>query len=168
MMVIYYTSHTTRLGLAIMAATERGICFLQFDDTVADMLTALHKAFPCASISPVTNHVRPLFSNFFSALNDYFDHKKTLGAVELDIHGTLFQKRVWDYLRAIPFGETRTYAQVACGIDHPNAFRAVGSACGKNLIAIIIPCHRVLASNGKLGGYRWGIERKKRLLNCEQ
>jgi len=86
----------------------------------------------------------------------------------LDIRGTAFQQQVWQALRLIPRGETRNYAEIARAINKPQATRAVGSACGANPVAVIIPCHRVLRSDGSLGGYRWGIERKQKLLEIER
>jgi AraC family transcriptional regulator of adaptative response/methylated-DNA-[protein]-cysteine methyltransferase len=86
----------------------------------------------------------------------------------LDVEGTAFQIRVWEALRSIPVGETLTYAQVAAAIGAPRAVRAVGSACGANAVALAVPCHRVVRSDGSLGGYRWGVEKKSALLRAEQ
>ena len=89
-------------------------------------------------------------------------------ALPLDIQATAFQRRVWSYLQSIPMGATRSYQEVARGIGDPNATRAVARACATNPVAVVIPCHRVVRSNGEMGGYRWGTERKKELLRMEQ
>jgi AraC family transcriptional regulator, regulatory protein of adaptative response / methylated-DNA-[protein]-cysteine methyltransferase len=94
-------------------------------------------------------------------------NKDLASALPLDIQATAFQRRVWSYLQSIAFGETRSYSQVAKAIRQPSAVRAVARACATNPVAIAIPCHRVLRSNGELGGYRWGVERKKALLEME-
>jgi AraC family transcriptional regulator of adaptative response/methylated-DNA-[protein]-cysteine methyltransferase len=86
----------------------------------------------------------------------------------LDIRATAFQRQVWEQLRRIPYGETRSYADIAKSLDKPGAVRAVGSACGKNPVALVIPCHRAVREDKSLGGYRWGLERKKRLLERER
>jgi AraC family transcriptional regulator, regulatory protein of adaptative response / methylated-DNA-[protein]-cysteine methyltransferase len=94
--------------------------------------------------------------------------KKLDDSLPLDIRATAFQRRVWTYLQTIPFGATQSYSQVAKGIGQPRATRAVARACATNPVAVVIPCHRVVREDGSMGGYRWGIERKKALLGMEQ
>lgn len=100
-------------------------------------------------------------------LIEYFEKKRTYFSLDLDFSGTAFQKKVWEALLTIPFGETRTYGQIAKQIDHPDAVRAVGAANGKNPISIIAPCHRVIGASGKLTGFAGGLENKARLLQIE-
>jgi len=102
-----------------------------------------------------------------TAILKSLDGEKTILTLPLDLHATAFQMRVWSELRKIPYGETRTYAQVAEAVGNPKAVRAVARACATNPVALVNPCHRVIASDGKLSGYRWGIERKKELLDGE-
>ena len=101
-------------------------------------------------------------------LSDYFKGKKLRFNTDFEMTGTEFQKKVWQHLRTIPYGKTESYAQVARAIGHPGAARAVGSACGKNPLLILVPCHRVVASNGELGGFALGLKAKRELLNLEQ
>src|SRR5262249_21933632 len=99
---------------------------------------------------------------------EFLDGEANLAKVPVDIRGTVFQRKVWDELRRIPRGETRTYAQIARAIGAPRAVRAVGSACGANPVAVVIPCHRAVRTDGGLGGYAWGLPRKKKLLALEK
>jgi AraC family transcriptional regulator of adaptative response/methylated-DNA-[protein]-cysteine methyltransferase len=102
-----------------------------------------------------------------TAILKSLDGEKTILTLPLDLHATAFQMRVWSELRKIPYGETRTYAQIAEAVGNPKAVRAVARACATNPVALVNPCHRVIASDGKLAGYKWGIERKKELLDGE-
>lgn len=108
------------------------------------------------------------FPDVVRQLAEYFDGERTEFELELDLHGTAFQRRVWNALTTIPYGETRTYGDIARHIGSPNAFRAVGLANGRNPIAVIVPCHRVIGSNGTLTGYGGGLERKQTLLELEK
>jgi AraC family transcriptional regulator of adaptative response/methylated-DNA-[protein]-cysteine methyltransferase len=143
----------------LIAATSRGICRLTFDDSEA----SLKRLFPKATIVQDDGGLRELVEGALSAI------ERPLAASDLpiDVAGTAFQEAVWRELRKIPPGETRSYAQIAAAIGHPNAVRAVGSANGDNHVAVLIPCHRVIRSDGSLGGYAGGLERKRRLLDAE-
>ena len=101
------------------------------------------------------------------ALNDYLENKKKLASLPLDIRGTAFQLLVWRYLQTIPAGDVRSYTQVAQAIGKPRAVRAVASACARNNVGLLIPCHRVIRGDGGLAGYRWGIDHKRNLLEIE-
>ena len=158
----------TRLGLVLLAATDRGLCFLQFGADRESLLAELKKEFGNAEFKAMPRSSKSDFEGWVESLNRFLDGKVVPLNLPLDIRGTAFQKIVWDFLQTIPAGETRTYSEVARQIGKPNAYRAVANACGKNRIAIAIPCHRVIRGNGELGGYRWGIERKQSLLTLEQ
>jgi AraC family transcriptional regulator of adaptative response/methylated-DNA-[protein]-cysteine methyltransferase len=141
----------TRLGLMRCAATQHGLCAVSFGD-----------AEPTGQDSPNA------LSLWIKALNNHLEHQHPFDtALPLDVGGTPFQRTVWQYLQTIPAGEVRSYAEVAAAIGKPAAVRAVASACAKNSLALIIPCHRVVRSDGSLGGYRWGVERKRALLALE-
>ena len=154
------------LGCVLVAATRRGICAILIGDDPAALRADLRSRFPNARlIEPA-----PGFAELVGEVVRFVDdprHAEGLG-LPLDIRGTTFQRRVWEALRAIPSGETASYAEIAERIGSPHAVRAVASACGANKIAIAIPCHRVIAADGGLAGYRWGVERKRRLLEREQ
>jgi len=165
---ITYGVRETSFGLLLMAATRRGICFVQFGDNEDDLLTQLQQEFPRADFTVSKAQESDELSNWMNALNDYLSGSKSRPELPLDINGTAFQMRVWKFLMSIPDGEVRSYTDVAKGIKKPRAIRAVASACASNTIAILIPCHRVLRSNGTMGGYRWGTDRKVALLEKEK
>jgi AraC family transcriptional regulator of adaptative response/methylated-DNA-[protein]-cysteine methyltransferase len=156
---IRWTTFDSPLGRMLIAATDKGICRLTFDDSV----DSLHRLFPEAVIVEDGGALRQLVEGALSAI------ERPLAAHDLpiDVAGTAFQEAVWRELRKIPPGETRSYAEVAAAIGHPKAVRAVGSANGDNHVCVLIPCHRVIRSDGSLGGYGGGIERKKQLLAAE-
>ena len=147
------------LGRMLIAATDRGICRLTFDDSVE----SLERLFPKAAICEDPGGLKELVEGALSAI------KQPLAVHDLpiDVAGTAFQEAVWRELRKIPAGETRSYAQIAAAIGHPKAVRAVGSANGDNHVCVLIPCHRVIRSDGSLGGYGGGVARKKKLLASE-
>jgi len=165
--VIHYATSHTSLGTVLIAATERGICFLHFGDSEQALLAALKSEFPKAQLNAMPTSGNEQFSVWIAALGDYLDHKKSLAALPLDIRGTAFQIAVWRFLQSIPEGEVRSYTDVAHAIGKPKAVRAVASACAHNGVALLIPCHRVLRGDGDLAGYRWGLERKRTLLDLE-
>lgn len=151
------------LGWMLLAATRRGICWLAFGEAPGALLEDMHAAFPQAR-----------FSNDEPRLREWFDRVREFvllpgEALDLpvDVQGTAFQARVWRALRRIPLGETTTYGDVARRLGQPAASRAVARACAGNKVALLIPCHRVLAADGRLAGYRWGTERKAELLRRE-
>ena len=143
----------------LIAATSKGICRLTFDDNV----DSLRKRFPKANVVEDAGGLRDLVEGALTAI------EQPLAAHELpiDVAGTAFQEAVWRELRKIPVGETRSYAQIAAAIGQPGAVRAVGTANGDNHVAVLIPCHRVIRSDGSLGGYAGGLDRKRKLLAAE-
>jgi AraC family transcriptional regulator of adaptative response/methylated-DNA-[protein]-cysteine methyltransferase len=159
---IGYASSPSPLGTLLIAATERGLCAVTLASNFASALDQLRAQFGAADLHPQPG-LAPTLAQVVSQLTE---HPAALD-LPLDLRATAFQMRVWQALRAIPRGETRTYAQVARDIGQPTAVRAVARACATNPAAIVIPCHRVIGSNSSLTGYRWGIERKKRLLHIE-
>jgi len=156
---IRWTHFDSPLGQMLIAATSKGICRLTFDDSVE----SLQRLFPKATIVKDDGGLRELVEGALIAI------EKPLAAPDLpiDVAGTAFQEAVWRELRKIPAGETRSYADIAAAIGAPKAVRAVGSANGDNHVCVLIPCHRVIRSDGTLGGYGGGIERKKKLLKAE-
>jgi AraC family transcriptional regulator of adaptative response/methylated-DNA-[protein]-cysteine methyltransferase len=157
--IIRWTHFDSPLGQMLIAATSKGICRLTFDDDVE----SLRKLFPKATIVEDAGGLRELVEGALTAI------KEPLAARELpiDVAGTAFQESVWRELRKIPLGETRSYAQIAAAIGQPGAVRAVGTANGDNHVAVLIPCHRVIRSDGSLGGYAGGLDRKRKLLAME-
>ncbi|WP_022681356.1 bifunctional DNA-binding transcriptional regulator/O6-methylguanine-DNA methyltransferase Ada [Sphingobium bisphenolivorans] len=149
----------TNLGPALIAATRKGLCRISFDENESD----LRARFPRAELLPADEALEAL-GNQVARLID--DPSQPID-LPMDVSGTAFQQAVWTALRAIPPGETRTYGQIAASIGRPSAVRAAGTACGDNGLAVLIPCHRVLRSDGSLGGYAYGLERKKALLERE-
>jgi AraC family transcriptional regulator of adaptative response/methylated-DNA-[protein]-cysteine methyltransferase len=149
----------TALGPMLLAATERGICRLSFDEDEAE----LARRFPHARIEPGGVALAALVAGAVAACAD----PARMPELPLDLAGTAFQQRVWEALRRIPPGETRSYAALAAAAGNPRAVRAVGSACGANQVAVLIPCHRAKRTDGTLGGYAYGLDRKRALLARE-
>lgn len=160
---IRYTCADSSLGRMLIATTEKGICSIQFADSDEELEQGLKHEFPFAMRRRDDAGLTDLTKKLMQHLNGV----EVAPALPLDIQATAFQRRVWSYLQTIGFGETRTYSEVANAIQHPSAARAVAHACATNPVAIAIPCHRVVRSNGDLAGYRWGLERKKALLEME-
>jgi AraC family transcriptional regulator of adaptative response/methylated-DNA-[protein]-cysteine methyltransferase len=152
------------LGRVLVAATRRGVCAILFGDTVDALAAELRQRFPRASIEPADTG----FGTTVAAVAALVDTPARGLDLPLDIQGTAFQERVWQALRAIPPGTTLSYAEIAQAIGRPGAARAVARACAQNRLAVAIPCHRVVGSDGKLAGYRWGVERKRALLERER
>ena len=163
-MKIDYTIVDSRLGKLMVAATEKGICSVSFGDDEAGLKGELEKEFFAANIKKND----ALLKDAVSAILKSLDGEKTILSLPLDLRASAFQMRVWSELRKIPRGETRSYGQIAAQLGNPNAFRAVARACATNPVALVNPCHRVIAADGKLSGYRWGIERKAELLALEK
>ncbi len=163
---ISYVSERTALGMLVIAATDSGICAVRLGDDADELVAELREEFPHAELSPMPRRSRP-------ALRAWMHHVRLVIAgqpsrdVPLVPHGSDFQIRVWELLRRIPTGQTRTYTELACDLGQPTAARAVARACATNPIAVLIPCHRVIRGDGNLAGYRWGLERKRRLLSNE-
>jgi AraC family transcriptional regulator, regulatory protein of adaptative response / methylated-DNA-[protein]-cysteine methyltransferase len=150
----------TTLGKMLIAATEKGICRLSFDEDEAE----LHRRFPKAQIEEGGTALAALVQGAVAAV----DHPSQMPDLPLDIQGTAFQQAVWAELQRIPPGETRTYAQIAAAVGKPKAVRAAGTANGANNVAVLIPCHRVIRTDGTMGGYAYGLERKEKLLALEK
>jgi AraC family transcriptional regulator of adaptative response/methylated-DNA-[protein]-cysteine methyltransferase len=163
-MKIRYTIADSPLGKLMVAATERGICAVSFGDDEESLRRELSDEFFAAEIEAGDADLKDAVRAIVKSL----DGEKTILTLPLDLHATAFQMRVWSELRKIPYGETRSYAQVAKAVGNPNAVRAVARACATNPVALVNPCHRVIGSDGKLSGYKWGIERKKALLDKEK
>jgi AraC family transcriptional regulator of adaptative response/methylated-DNA-[protein]-cysteine methyltransferase len=163
---ISHADAMTPLGRLMIGATDRGICFIEFGDA-AENLARLAKEFPAAELSPMTADRRKEFDGWMKRLSDYLKGGKVRLDLPLDIRGTAFQMKVWKYLQKIPKGTAQSYREVAEGIGLPKAARAVARACATNRIAVAIPCHRVIRGDGGISGYRWGPERKRKLLDIE-
>jgi AraC family transcriptional regulator of adaptative response/methylated-DNA-[protein]-cysteine methyltransferase len=164
---ISFAFGNTPLGKVLIGATDRGVCYLQFGDSERELLEQLSGEYPNATITPSLAEADEQFTNWMSALNANLEGKKSK-TLPLDIQGTAFQKRVWEFLRTIPKGEVVSYAEVAQGIGSPKAIRAAATACASNRIGVLIPCHRVIRGTGELGGYRWGLARKRTLIDMER
>ncbi len=161
---IRYSCTESPLGRMLIASTERGICSIQFARTDGELLEGLKREFPFAARKEDRGGLRL----WVDALLRHMRGKDLDSSLPLDIRATAFQRKVWAYLQSIPFGETKSYSQVAKGIGRPTAVRAVARACATNPVAVAIPCHRVVREDGSMGGYRWGMERKKALLAMER
>jgi AraC family transcriptional regulator of adaptative response/methylated-DNA-[protein]-cysteine methyltransferase len=163
-MTISYTVVGCHLGWLLVAATIRGICSVMLGDEKEQLTVELHHEFPRAEIGQDDDHLRTQVKTLLDFLAGQAPHS----ALPLDVQGTAFQMRVWEELRRIPRGRTISYSELADRIGKPKASRAVSKACATNPVAIITPCHRVVRKSGELGGYRWGIERKRRILSGEK
>jgi AraC family transcriptional regulator of adaptative response/methylated-DNA-[protein]-cysteine methyltransferase len=165
---IGWCSAPSAFGQVIVGATERGLCWLSLAGTAAEAETSLRAEFPAAELrrdDSLSGHVDAALQMVRDG-EDLSRNRRLEGA--LDLRGTVFQLRVWQALRQIPRGETRSYSEVARELGEPNATRAVARACAMNRVALVVPCHRVVGAGGSLTGYRWGVERKRKLLEAEQ
>jgi AraC family transcriptional regulator of adaptative response/methylated-DNA-[protein]-cysteine methyltransferase len=159
---IRHCSFSTALGTVLVAATEKGVCSVKLGDDRDKLKRLLEEEFSEAELSEAS------LPEVRKAILDFLSGDSQLARVPLDIRGTVFQRRVWEELRRIPRGETRSYRDIARAVGAPDAVRAVGTACGANPVALVVPCHRAVRTDGGLGGYAWGIARKKRLLALEK
>ena len=158
-----YTTGRCTLGHLVLAAGERGISLISLGTNPRELIENLLNNFPNAQPSD-----QPPITTYIQAVIQYIEHpNRGTPDLPLDIHGTTFQQDVWDELRRIPPGRTRTYAEIAQRIGRPTAARAVGQACAANPIAIVIPCHRATGANNRLTGYRWGLPTKRALIEHE-
>lgn len=160
---ISYAVADSDLGKLLVAATDKGLCAVRIGDSADALVAGLREEFGAAEIGPDDEHLSDAIDRILSNLAGA---SPTID-LPLDVRATAFQRRVWEALRAIPRGETRTYQQVAVEIGAPAAVRAVAGACASNPVALVTPCHRVIRSDGGMGGYRWGVERKVELLRRE-
>jgi len=161
---IRYSVFTLPIGTILVAATSRGVCAVKLGDDEATLKRLIGEEFSAAELIEDSSALREIRQSIASFLSG----KGNLARVPVDLRGTVFQRRVWQALSRIPRGETRTYGEIARAIGNPAAVRAVGSACGANPVALVVPCHRAVRTDGGLGGYAWGIARKKRLLELEK
>jgi AraC family transcriptional regulator, regulatory protein of adaptative response / methylated-DNA-[protein]-cysteine methyltransferase len=161
---IRYAVADSSLGRVLVAATEKGVCAVRIGDSDKSLEATLRGEFPKAEIKRDDRELASYVRDIVNAA----EGKGIAQEMPLDIQHTAFQWKVWQALRNIALGETRSYQQVAAAIGEPRAVRAVANACASNPLALVIPCHRVVRTNGDLGGYRWGIKRKQQLLDTER
>ncbi|HWV25475.1 MAG TPA: bifunctional DNA-binding transcriptional regulator/O6-methylguanine-DNA methyltransferase Ada [Thermomicrobiales bacterium] len=154
----------TSLGLLLIAATAKGVCSIAFGDEAESLVANLRDQFPRARIQDAD----PTFEGIVTEVIAQIEQPHSGPEISVDLRGTAFQHRVWNALRAIPLGTTRSYAEVADQIGSPSAVRAVAQACARNDVAVVVPCHRVVRKDGSLAGYRWGTSRKEALLARER
>lgn len=170
---IRYALFETALGTCLIAATDVGVCSVALGDEAPALVAELSDEFPSADRvrddHAVGRWAEPVLRYLAGAPEDPADSDVAarIASLPTDVQGTAFQRRVWNALRDIPPGETRTYGEVAAQIGKPGAARAVAQACAQNRVALVVPCHRVIGAGGKLRGYRWGPDRKRRLLELE-
>lgn len=163
-MVIASTVVESERGLLLVAATERGLCAVYLGDSESELEAMLAREYPEADIRRDDTAMR----DWIEPILAHIAGQQPRLDLPLDVQGTAFQRRVWEALREIPYGVTRSYAEIAVQIGQPTATRAVAQACGANRTAMIVPCHRVIARDGRLSGYRWGVARKRALLDGER
>jgi len=162
-MSIHYAIVDSSLGRLMVASTSRGVCAVAMGSSDAELQRALAREYPAATIAPDSGSL----AKWTTEILEHLSGRQPRLDLPLDVQATAFQWQVWQALAAIPYGETRTYRDVAAAIGRPRAVRAVARACATNPVALAIPCHRVVAADGSSGGYRWGIARKKTLLARE-
>jgi AraC family transcriptional regulator of adaptative response/methylated-DNA-[protein]-cysteine methyltransferase len=165
---ISYVVVASPVGPMLVAATDRGLCSVQFGDAPEQLVAALQREYPNARFAEMRDASAPEFEAWVAALGRHLAGVQPHLALPLDIRHTAFQMRVWAFLQSIPYGEVRSYADVAAAIGSPKAIRAVARACSQNTLAVVVPCHRVIRGSGELAGYRWGLERKRALLALER
>ena len=161
---IRYSIAQTSLGLVQVAQTDAGVCSIILGDTEEEMQLELEDRFPGKSFAKIEEDP----SGWLLDIVNYIEAPTGDIHVPMDLGGTAFQREVWEALRAIPAGDTHSYTEVAHTIGRPKAVRAVAGACAGNKLAVVIPCHRVVRSDGSLSGYRWGVERKRQLIERER
>lgn len=163
-MRIGYTIVESPLGRLLVGATDAGVSSVCLGESDRSLERALRDEYPAAEIQRGGGHLK----RYVEAVVQYLKGARPHLDLPVDIQTTAFRRRVWEALRAIPYGQTRTYGQIAAAIGEPKAARAVGQACGANPVALVIPCHRAVRGDGAAGGYRWGAKRKQRLLAQER
>lgn len=160
---IGFTTAETQFGWLIVGATRRGLCWLALGGTSAQAEESLRTEFPAATLRP-----DPSLGKLVDGALQAVSGPDSSDELPLDLRGTAFQLKVWRALRSIPRGETKTYSQLAREMGDPKATRAVARACALNRVSLVVPCHRVVGISGSLTGYRWGVERKRQLLEAEK
>lgn len=163
-MKIDYTITNCELGKMLVARTEKGVCAVTFGDDENFLTEKLYEEYKQAEIKKDETNLK----EYVEAILQNLSGKNKRIVLPIDVQATAFQMQVWDALRNIPYGETLSYKQVAENLGNPKAVRAVARACATNRVAVVIPCHRVVGSDGSLSGYRWGIERKQKLIDTEK
>ena len=163
-----WACRNTALGPILMAATDRGVCFAQFGSDCETLQQQLRAEFPRAELKRYQAASSQQLDQWIDALDAYIQNKQPRPELPLDLQGTAFQIKVWEFLLSLEDGDVISYAELAQGIDKPKAVRATASACAANRIAVLVPCHRILRGDGGLGGYRWGLARKRALLDAER
>jgi AraC family transcriptional regulator of adaptative response/methylated-DNA-[protein]-cysteine methyltransferase len=161
-MTIRYSVVDSPAGKLMVAATDRGVCSIQFGDSTRELRGALETEFGAAVL------IEEAPGPAARAIVEHLEGRPLQRPLPLDIQATAFQRRVWEHLQTIPYGQTESYGEVARKIGRPAASRAVARACATNPVALAIPCHRVVRNDGQLGGYRWKVDRKKALLERER
>ena len=164
-MEIRWSLVPTALGLALVAVTERGVCAVSLGEDEAALVAELQAEFPRARLRRVDAGRDEFLAPRVRAVADALGQRRS--SVSVELVGTAFQQRVWQALMRIPPGQIRSYAEIAAELGQPRAVRAVARACAGNRVAVLVPCHRVVRSDGSLGGYRWGLPRKRELLSRE-
>ena len=162
-MHIRFTTAGTGLGRLLVATTDKGVCAVSLGDSDQKLVATLAAEYPDAEITKAGRELDDLLAPLLSHLRGELPHLD----LPLDVQATAFQRRVWEELRKIPYGATRSYSELARSIGSPTSVRAVARACATNHVALVIPCHRVIREDKSLGGYKWGLERKKKLLKQE-
>jgi AraC family transcriptional regulator of adaptative response/methylated-DNA-[protein]-cysteine methyltransferase len=165
---ISYVSVESPLGRMMVGATDRGLCFIQFAESEKDLLALLRKEYPAAELQPMSQPWPEQFRLWMFSLDRHLNGTEPNPDLPVEVRATAFQLKVWKFLQSIPYGAVYSYSEVAAGIGSPTATRAVASACARNTVAIAIPCHRVIRGDGGLGGYRWGLARKRTLIDRER
>lgn len=161
---IQYAIQETRLGLMLIAGTDRGVCSLQFANFREDLVARLKEEFSAAELEENPERLQ----SWIHIMEAYLDGREKKLDIPMDINPTVFRAKVWEAIRHIPYGATWSYSQLAEEIGQPTAARAVAAACAANPVALVTPCHRVVHGDGTISGYRWGIERKRKLLEMEK
>jgi AraC family transcriptional regulator of adaptative response/methylated-DNA-[protein]-cysteine methyltransferase len=165
---INYTTARSAFGWLVVGATERGLCWLALGANSTEAEASLREEFPLATLKRDPALATMVDAALGVVEGENSRDKAAAPQVPLDLRGTAFQLRVWQALRAIPRGQTRSYSQLARDLGDPKATRAVARACATNRVALVVPCHRVVGASGSLTGYRWGVERKRQLLEAER
>jgi AraC family transcriptional regulator of adaptative response/methylated-DNA-[protein]-cysteine methyltransferase len=165
---IGYTTAQSRFGWLVVGATARGLCWLALAATETEAAASLRTEFPAATLVRDESLANLVDAALRTVVGNRAGPELAAPQVPLDLRGTAFQLRVWQALRAIPRGETRSYSQLARDLGDPKATRAVARACATNRVALVVPCHRVVGVSGSLTGYRWGVDRKRQLLDVER
>jgi AraC family transcriptional regulator of adaptative response/methylated-DNA-[protein]-cysteine methyltransferase len=167
-MTISFASVDSALGRMMIGATDRGVCFIQFADSDQELLRLLASEYPAATLEPMPRNSAAQFQGWMTELHNHLAGEAPQLNMPLDLRATAFQMKVWRYLQSIPYGSVKSYAEVAADLGQPNSARAVARACATNRVALLIPCHRVIRGSGELAGYKWGLTRKRTLIDQER